>query len=136
MNNNVQPPSKFASLVISWRWVVILLMLVLIGLSASGGRFLAFSTDYRVFFSEDNPQLNAFETLQNTYTKNDNVMIAIEPKQGGVFTAETMRVVKDVTEASWQIPYSIRVDSVSNYQHTRAEEDDLIVEDLVKNPRQ
>ncbi len=134
MNNNVQPPSKFASIVISGRWFVILLMLVLIGLSASGGRFLAFSTDYRVFFSEDNPQLNAFETLQNTYTKNDNIMIAVEPRQGGVFTAETMRVVKEVTEASWQIPYSIRVDSVTNYQHTRAEDDDLIVADLVKDP--
>ncbi len=109
-------------------------MLILIGFSASGGRFLGFSTDYRVFFSEDNPQLNAFETLQNTYTKNDNVLVAIEPKQGGVFTVETLKAVKEVTEASWQIPYSIRVDSITNYQHTRAEEDDLIVEDLVKNP--
>lgn len=61
-------------------------------------------------------------------------MIAIEPRQGGVSTAETMKIVKELTEASWQIPYSIRVDSVTNYQHTRAEEDDLIVADLVKNP--
>ena len=31
---------------------------------------------------------------------------------------------------SWQIPYSIRVDSLSNYQHTEVEGDDLIVRDL------
>ena len=134
MNNHTQEPSKFAGFIISWRWAVIFLMLFFIGMSASGGRFLAFSTDYRVFFSEDNPQLKAFENLQNTYTKNDNVLIAVEPKNGGVFTAETLAVVKEVTTAAWQIPYSIRVDSVTNYQHTRAEEDDLIVEDLVKAP--
>ncbi len=129
-----QLQSRFAHRVLEWRWPLLGLLLVVIGLSASGGRFLAFSTDYRVFFSKDNPQLNAFESLQNTYTKNDNVLLGIEPRQGGVFTAETLRAVREVTEAAWQIPYSIRVDSITNFQYTRAEEDDLIVEDLVKDP--
>ena len=41
----------------------------------------------------------------------------------------------DLTEKSWKIPYSSRVDSITNFQHTQAEEDDLIVADLVENPK-
>ena len=36
-----------------------------------------------------------------------------------------------MTDQAWQIPYVIRVDSVTNFQHTSAVEDDLIVEDLI-----
>ncbi|MDQ1362761.1 MAG: uncharacterized protein QG652_621, partial [Pseudomonadota bacterium] len=108
--------------------------LLLIAVLAAGAGRLAFTNDYRVFFSEDNPQLLAFENLQNTYTKNDNVMFVITPKDGKVFTTGTLAAVRDITKQGWQIPYSIRVDSVTNFQHTRAEEDDLIVDDLVPDP--
>ena len=36
---------------------------------------------------------------------------------------------------SWQIPFSIRVDSLSNFQHTEVEGDDLIVRDLYENAK-
>ena len=38
-----------------------------------------------------------------------------------------------MTEASWQIPYSSRVDSITNFQNTEAQGDDLIVADLVES---
>lgn len=129
MNTN----NGFGSWVIRFRWWVVLLTLLLVFSAAEGGRFLGFSTDYRVFFSKDNPQLLAFETLQNTYTKNDNVMFAVEPKDGKVFTRGTLAAIEEITRASWKIPYSIRVDSITNFQYTWAEEDDLVVQDLVEN---
>ncbi|MDH3560847.1 MAG: RND transporter, partial [Gammaproteobacteria bacterium] len=116
---------------VRWRYPVLIFFALAAILAASGGRFLSFKTDYRVFFSEDNPQLQAFEELQNTYTKTDNVLFVLAPGDGSVFTRETLASVVQLTEAAWQIPYSIRVDSLSNYQHTDAEDDDLIVDDLV-----
>ncbi len=116
---------------VRWRYPVLIFFTLAAILAASGGRFLTFKTDYRVFFSDDNPQLQAFEELQNTYTKTDNVLFVLAPRDGNVFTRDTLASVVRLTEAAWQIPYSIRVDSISNYQHTEAEEDDLIVDDLV-----
>ncbi|MBL1142301.1 MAG: MMPL family transporter [Proteobacteria bacterium] len=113
------------------RWFVIFFCLVLVIAAASGGRLISFTTNYRVFFSEDNPQLLAFEALENTYVKNDNVLFVLAPENGNVFSPEVLAVVEELTEKAWQIPYSNRVDSISNYQHTEAEEDDLIVRDLV-----
>ena len=57
-------------------------------------------------------------------------------EDGNVFTRETLKVIETLTEKSWQIPYSTRVDSISNFQHTYAEGDDLIVEDLVSDAEQ
>ncbi len=124
----------YAQWVIRWRWVIILATLVTVGLLASGGRLLEFTNNYRVFFGKDNPQLQAFENLQSTYTKNDNVLFMLMPKDGNVFTPRTLQAVVELTEAAWQMPYSIRVDSVTNFQHTYAEEDDLTVIDLVEDP--
>ena len=130
---NTNSNNGFGSWVIRFRWLILPTTLLLVLVAASGARFLGFSTDYRVFFSKDNPQLLAFETLQNTYTKNDNVMFAVEPKDGKVFTRETLAAIEDITRASWKIPYSIRVDSVTNFQYTWADGDDLVVQDLVEN---
>ena len=125
--------ARLTQRVIRHRGLVLLgaaLVAVLIG---AGARHLEFSTNYRVFFSEANPELQAFEELQNTYTKNDNFFFVVEPQEGAAFDRDTMAAVEELTEAAWQIPYTIRVDSVSNFQHTYATEDDLIVEDLVRD---
>ncbi|MDT8387576.1 MAG: efflux RND transporter permease subunit [Thiogranum sp.] len=127
-------PNNLPEMLIRWRWLAFIAALAIAGLAASGVRFLGFSNDYRIFFSADNPQLLAFEDLQNTYTKADNVLFVLEPANGDVFTAETLEAVSWLTAQAWQMPYSIRVDSLSNFQHTYAEQDDLVVTDLVTDP--
>jgi predicted RND superfamily exporter protein len=124
--------AALTSRVIRHRGLVLLGAVLVAVLIGSGATRLEFSTNYRVFFSEANPELQAFEELQNTYTKNDNFFFVVEPKDGAAFDRETMAAVEELTEAAWQIPYTIRVDSVSNFQHTYANADDLIVEDLVQ----
>jgi uncharacterized protein len=121
---------RYTDWIIRWRYLIILATLLLVGLTTLGFP-LRFDNDTRVFFSEDNPQFMAFEALQDTYTKNDGVLFVIAPESGQVFTQETLSAIEWLTNEAWQIPYSIRVDSISNFQYTYAEEDDLIVEDLI-----
>ncbi len=116
-----------------WRYLVVLMTFVAVGAAASGTRFLQFTTDYRVFFSKENPQLKAFEALQNTYTKNDNVLFVLAPRDGKVFTRKALASVERLSRADWQIPYTSRGEAATNVQYTYAREDDLVVEDLVMN---
>ena len=111
---------------------LIIALVVAMG-AASGGQFLGFTNDYRVFFSGDDPHLLAFENLQDTYTKNDNVLFVIAPDDGKVFTNDTLAAISDLTDRAWGTPFSIRVDSLSNYQHTEAVGDDLSVADLYED---
>jgi predicted RND superfamily exporter protein len=52
-----------------------------------------------------------------------------------VFSRATLEAVEWLTEKAWQVPYSIRVDSLSNFQHTRGQADELIVQDLYTNAK-
>ena len=125
---------NFGQWVVRYRWLIILLTLILVGLAASGGRHLYFTTDYRVFFSPENPQLLAFDSLEKTYSKQDNVMFVLSAKDGSdLFQPQYLAAIERLTKAAWQMPYSIRVDSITNFQHTAAEEDDLRVADLISD---
>ena len=122
---------RYGQWIVRHRWaVVIASVLVVVGL-ALGAANLGLSSNYRVFFSPDNPDLANFEKVQNIYTKNDNILFAVTPASGQVFTPQTLAAIEELTDGAWQIPYSIRVDSITNFQHSEAEGDDLIVEDLV-----
>jgi predicted RND superfamily exporter protein len=120
--------------IIRWRYFILLATLVLVALTTLGFP-LKFDIDYRVFFKKNDPQLLAFEELQNTYTKNDNVMFVLAPQDGQIFTNKTLEAVSFLTDEAWQIPYSSRVDSITNFQHTYAEGDNIFVEDLITDAK-
>ncbi len=124
----MNPFSRFS---IDHPWVVLLLTTLLVVAAAMGAQKLVFKADYRVFFGESNPQLEAFEKMQRVYAKSDNVAFVLAPKNGDVFTGANLKAIQELTREAWQVPYSSRVDSVTNFQHTTAEEDDLVVMDLV-----
>ena len=105
--------------------------MILVGIAASGTLFLEFSADHRVYFSEDNPQLLAYEAMENTYGKSGNVFFAIVPEDRDATSAIALEAIAWLTEESWQIPYATRVDSLTNFQHTTADGDDILVRDLV-----
>ncbi|MCK6265115.1 MMPL family transporter [Vibrio sp. ZSDE26] len=111
-------------------WVM-LTTISLVVVATLGAKNLYFRGDYNIFFEGSNKQLVAFDEIQTTFAKSDNLSIVIAPKQGDIFTPEILTLVKDITKDAWQVPYSSRIDSLSNFQHTEASEDDLIVEDLI-----
>ena len=110
-------------------WVIVMSVTFAV-IAASGASNLVFKSDYRVFFGEDNPELNAFESMQNIYNKIDNVSFVVAPKDNNVFTPKHLESLKKLTKESWQVPHSARVDSITNFQYTYAEDDDMIVENL------
>ena len=122
--------ASYGEWILKYRFLVLGLVTALTLLGAAGAQFLYFDNDYRVFFGKENPQLIAFEQIQQTYTKIDNVNFAVDPISGKANAPEVLAAVEELTDIAWQLPFSIRVDSLSNYQHTEVEGDDLIVRDL------
>jgi len=120
----------FSAWVLQYRaWIIAVTLIVLV-VAGNGLRYLGFDTDYRVFFAADNPELLAYDAVEKTYTKFDNVFILLAPKNGDIFQHDVLKLTEEITTDAWQIPYSRRVDSLQNFQHTYAEDDDLIVESL------
>lgn len=120
---------KWAEFIIKYKWGVLLSSILLaVGLASQGS--MEFDGDYHVYFSDDNPELLAFDGLQQKYTKDDNAFIVLTPKDGNVFTIKNLSAIEELTTEAWKTPFSTRVDAITNFQHTRAIDDDLYVEDL------
>jgi len=98
-----------------------------------GLMFLQFNGSYKIFFDEDNEHLLAHESNEATYVKSNNLLFIFELEDQQVFTQETLAAVEWLTESSWQLPYSSRVDSISNFQHTEVIDDDLNVANLYED---
>lgn len=109
---------------------VIAACIVLAVLCAAGIPSFRHTMDYRFFFGDGNPQLAAFDALQEEYSKTDQVFLAIESVDGSVFSREALAAIADITEKAWDIPHAGRVDSLTNFQHVQADDFSMEVSDL------
>jgi uncharacterized protein len=134
----LRTPSEMEKRIAAWlvrhRVVMFFAGLVAVTALTAGAQYLWFESSYRIFFKDDNAQLLAHDAIEAEYTKADNVAFILAPRDGRVFTRDTLRAVRELTEIGWTVPRSIRVDSISNFQYSYAEGDDLIVHDLVRDP--
>lgn len=89
--------NAYTAFVIRWRWLVVLLTIAVCVVFTSGVRNLGFNNDYRVFFSDENPHLQAFDQQQKIYTKNDNIIFSLTPYDGVVFSREALSAVEELT---------------------------------------
>lgn len=126
---------RAAAFIVRARWLWIGLAVVLVALSiARLDRIWPLDPDARVFFAPENPDRQALDKFEETFAKDDNLMIVIEPAGGDVFAPDVLAAIGDLTDRAWRLPFVRRVDSVTNFQHTYADGDELVVRDLVVDP--
>ncbi|MDE0486007.1 MAG: MMPL family transporter [Nitrospira sp.] len=126
---------RYIAAILRRRWPVVVLATLAMLVMTAGARFIGVTNDYRSLFSEDDPQLAALEALEDTYSVSHTALIAVAPREGLVFTRETLGAIEELTKAAWRTPYSNRVDSLTNYSHSEAFGDDLVVAPLVDDAR-
>lgn len=117
---------------VRYRWVVGLSILITL-LFGSELKNIQFTSDFQVYFSADNPQMQAFEVLENDFNKQDSIAFMVVPKADGIFTLEVTGLIQEITKKSWGLPYSRRVDSVTNFLRTLSEEDELETDELISS---
>lgn len=122
---------NFTNFVLKRPIITILLALTLSILIGLGAKNFVFQTDYRIFFSEENPDLTEFENIEKQYGQIDNVVFILHTPKASIYDARSLKIIQELTKEAWTLPATKRVDSLSNYQHSFAKGDELIVEDLV-----
>ena len=125
--------SRYAEFIIRFRWLAIATALLITAVAVMGHEKFGLRPQITgSFFGDDNPQLQAFEEMQRVYAKVDNILFCYQSQGRRCFSRRNLlQGIQDLTKKSWQTPYSSRVDSITNFQHSYAKEDDLIVRDLV-----
>ncbi|MCY4013189.1 MAG: MMPL family transporter [Gammaproteobacteria bacterium] len=124
---------RYTEALLARPWLVVATTALAMLILGAGAVSIGVTNDHRVLFDERNPQLLAYQALEATYTESDTALIAVAPDEGAVFTREALGLIEALTESAWQTPYSIRVDSLTNYNHSESSGDDLIVGPLVQD---
>ena len=122
---------RYIAFVLRRRWWVVTLAALVMVLVAAGGNRVVVVDDFRQLLGNDNPDIAALNALESTYAASNTVLIAVAPPTGTVFSRRTLNAIEQLTLVAWETPHSVRVDSLTNYSHTYADGDDLIVEPLV-----
>lgn len=124
--------NRLIDFILRHRFGVLIGVLALAIAASSGMSRLTFAADYRVFFGPNNPELAEWDDFQATFSKNDNVLFVLQFPEGGAFDRDMAVIIEDLTERAWSLPNATRVDSLTNFQRTIAEGDDLTVADLIE----
>lgn len=100
-------------------------------LAATGMTRLSFTTDYRAFFSEDNPDLAQLEFIEDNFARAETLVITLAPDDGNVFTNDTLAALRWLTDEALRLPYAKGASSLTSYYPARGTEDALVIEALV-----
>lgn len=114
----------------------ILLALVFTAALVSGFGKLTFSNDFRIYFSEQNPQLQAFERYEQEFSDQQNLYLGVVSRQGSIFTREILHAIEQLSTAAAEIPYASKVYSFNNYQDIQAADDTLTINNYYQDARQ
>jgi predicted RND superfamily exporter protein len=123
---------RFAAWVFDHPRLVLLAASLFILLMGCGVTGVSQATGYRIYFTDDNPDLMAMERFEVTYSGIDSVAIVIHTEEGDLFSREAASAIEEITELAWQMPHVRRVNSITNFQHSWADGDVLTVEDLIQ----
>lgn len=123
--------SSFADLVIKRRVLFIISGFIIAIFFAMGMGNLKFETDGRVFFDENNPDRIALDKFEAEYSKDDSMIMIISPEDKDIFTPKTLNFIGKLTADAWMLPYVRTVNSLTNFQSSYSDNDDLIVSDLI-----
>jgi uncharacterized protein len=121
--------SKYAGWIIRRRIPVLIVMtLAVVLMSAFAGR-VSFDTNYRIWFEKDDPYLVSYDKFIREFGNDDTFVVAFEDQQG-ILRQPAIEALQRTTEKLWQMRGVIRVDSLTNFQATRAVEEGISIADL------
>ena len=128
--------NRYLRWVVNHPWQVLILSLLMVAVSGLGLTAFQTSNDPRSFFDANDSEYLRFELFEDTYGARDAVMVAIHPKDNDVFTARNLQLLEELTAKFWEMPNSVRVQSLTNFPHTTVSDDLLETDYLVRDAEQ
>lgn len=125
--------NRFLVWVVDHPYLAILLSFLLTLMAGAGLSKFDMNHDPRAFFGSGNPDFERFKDFEARYGDRDLVMFAIHPRNGTVFTRENLHILEQLTERGWEMPHALRSQSLTNFQHTQVDGDDLSTDYLVED---
>lgn len=113
-------------------WLCLAVGLLVALICGLGLTKIGFVNDYRVFFETDNIHRASHEQLDAEFARSDTLNFVVAATKGDMLDRRHLAALESLTQEAWSLPFALRAESLTNYQYSRAEGDDLAVAPLVE----
>ncbi|MCK5792138.1 MAG: hypothetical protein KAH34_14910, partial [Ketobacter sp.] len=113
------------------RWYYFTATLLLLLALSSQLLHMVFNGNVNVMFDEDDPHFQRLQQLDRQYAESNYLIVLFQPPQHSVYNNQALQITRELTDALWQLPHTIRVDSLTNHPRLNVGGDTLTVDNLV-----
>lgn len=124
--------NRYFELILRNPFITLFAVLLALVATGSGVKELTFTSDFRAYFSEKNPELRAFEAMEKRFSRQDNLYFLVSSVDQSLFSEKGLSLIELLTEEAWTLPHVQRVDSLQNFQNTDVDGDELIIDNFYR----
>lgn len=124
--------NRYFELILRNPFITLFAVLLALVATGSGVKELTFTSDFRAYFSEKNPELHAFEAMEKRFSRQDNLYFLVSSVDQSLFSEKGLSLIELLTEEAWTLPHVQRVDSLQNFQNTDVDGDELIIDNFYR----
>ena len=124
---------KYIDFLDRYKVAIILAITILTALFSIALKDLAFEGSYRIWFDSNSKIMKDYDKFRSTFSGDDNFILAFEDKKG-IFREKPIKTILELTKELKKIDGVQKVNSLTNYQYIKSEDDELTVEDFIKTP--
>ncbi len=115
---------SYSDFILKHPWLNIFFSLFIVAIFAPGNLYFQEKYDVRVWFQESDPHIQLLDVFERRFGNDENLVIALH-SPSGIFDKETIQTIHDLTEEMWRIPQVIRVESLTNYNDSRSDDEEI-----------
>jgi len=114
------------------KYKIIVLMSLAVALLSIALKDIAYEGSYKIWFDKESSILKDYEQFRSTFSGDDSYIVSFRDEEG-IFHTKAIDTILKLTAAFKKIEGVAKVDSLTNYQHISALDDEIIVEDFISS---
>ena len=123
---------KYIKFLDKQKYKIIIFMTFSVALLSVSLKDIAYEGSYKIWFDKESSILKDYENFRSTFSGDDSFIVAFRDEEG-IFHKKAVDTVLRLTAAFKKIEGVAKVDSLTNYQHISALDDEIVVEDFISS---
>lgn len=115
-----------------YKYIILVLTTFMVALFSIALKDLAYEGSYKIWFDKESKILKEYEHFRTTFSGDDTFIVAFKD-ENGIFNKKAVQTILALSDAFKKIDGVRKVDSLTNYQYISSQEDEIIVEDFIKD---
>jgi uncharacterized protein len=115
---------NFLEFILKYQKASVVLGVILSITLSLGVSKLSSDFSFKVWYSKDHPLLKSFTQFEKEFGNDDQIVMALEFPDS-VLKKENIQVVHKLSDALWEVRNIVRVDSLSNYNVIKSDEENI-----------